>query len=485
MIIKNLTLAVLAFSSSTLFAANHMVLMGGSGDPDGPKTIFDSTAEMLGKNLQASNQWKYQVAFNGGHSETETIIATNFSRPTAPTTPFNEQTYKKMIADYKAKIMSGEIASGDQLVIVIDTHGAEKSDKSLTHQIAVNSAKKTPNRGITDFNNLSGSDTVSLDDLQEIVKLTNQKGIKLGIIDMSCHSGNTQALKQNAPNTCIVTSTGPQHYGFAGAGTFNGQLWNSFKPGVNLEQAFLEARLNARDNGYPMISTPAGTEIDSEVYKAITPYMYYKSPISDKLTNYIKTNSSDQLICQRENQFNELIAKINALEAAANGTKNGYSGQELKRLISQYKAQQDEMIKTLNQMGGSLADTVETFIEKKSGPDSNPLQLSWKLIATSDPDGTIKYFQEQSKKTKNAKEKADYAAIIEKWNQVKLKKAEILRKYPSMSKLDETSKKLIAQMEDNYQAVFSITLQEKKFYNELYRKKQNGNSNDACAQIVF
>lgn len=483
MIIKNMTLAFLAILSSNLFAANHMIFMGGSGDPEGPKTIFDSTAEMLGKNLQSSNQWKYQVAFNGGHSVTESILATNFSRPVAPTTPFNEQTYKKMIADYKAKIISGTIASGDQLVIVIDTHGAMKTDKSLTHQVAVNSSKKITSTGIKDYNNLSGSETVSLDDLQEIVKLTNEKGIKLGIIDMSCHSGNTLALKQNAPNTCIITSTGPDHYGFAGATTFNGQLWQSLKPGVSLEQAFLEARLNAKDNGYPMISSPTGNEVNNEVYKSMTPYMYYKSPVSDKLTNYVKTNSSDQLICQRENQFNELIAKINELEAAATGTKDGYNGEELKKLITQYKAQQDTMIKTLNQMGASFADTIETF--KKNPGSAQELKLSWKVIATSDPDGTIKYFREQMNKAKSAKDKADYQAIIENWNLVKFKKAEILSKYPLLAKIEETNKKLTNQMEDNYNSVFKITVQEKKFYNELYRKKLIGNSSDACAQIVF
>lgn len=484
MIIKTITLAVLAFSSPTLFAANHMVFMGGSGEPQGADTIFDSTAEMLGKNLQSS-QWKYQVAFNGGHSKTESILATNFSRPVAPTTHFTEANYKKMIADYKAKIISGEISSGDQLVIVIDTHGAAKTDSSLTHQVAVTSANKNSKSGISDYNNLSGSETVSLDALQEIVKLTNDKGIKLGIIDMSCHSGNTQSLKKNAPNTCIVTSTGPDHYGFAGSETFNGKLWESFKPGVSLEQAFLEARANARDNGYPMISTQAGNEITEEVYKAMTPFMYYKSAVSDKLTNFVRTNSSDQLICQREIQFSELIKKIDALQAAANGKKDGYNGEELKKLITQYKVQQDSMIKTLNQMGGSLADTEETFVSKKSKGETHELKLSWKTIASSDPDGTIKYFNDQLRKTKNANEKADYQAVINSWNQVKIKKAEILKKYPTMAKIDETSKKLISQMEDNYNSVFYITMQEKKFYSELYRKKQNGKSTDACAQIVF
>lgn len=492
MLIKNLTLAVLVFSSTNLFAANHLILMGGSGDPDGASTIFDGTVEALGKNLQASNQWKYQASFNGGHSKTETLLKAGFSRPVAPTTPFTEKSYKDLIRDYKAKINSGEIANGDQLIIIIDSHGAEKSKDEVTHFISVNGEKKSPEKksGINNYDTLSGSDVVTLDPLAELIKLTNEKGIKLGIVDMSCHSGNTQALKKNAPNTCIVTSTGPVHYGFAGPTTFNGQFLQKLKTGVNLEQAFLEARLASQDNAYPMISTQEGNDISSEVYNSITPYLYYVSPATDKITKYITKNSNDQMICMREAQFTDLISKIDQLQAATSGKKNGYNGEELKRLLVNYKSQQDSMIKTLNKMGSSVADKIETFsapIVDKKGKSAQPdiLKLSWKTIANSDPDSTLSYFKGQLATTKDAGERSEYQAVIANWTKVKAKKAELLSKYPEMSKLDQASKELVTRMGENYQAVFAIAQQEKKFYDELYRKKQGGNSSDPCRQIVF
>lgn len=465
-----------------------MFFIGGGGEPDGATTIFDGSVETLGKNLSGS-KWKYQASFNGGHSNTESLLSQNFSNPVAPTTSFTEANYKKLIEDYTKKINSGEITSSDQLMIIINSHGAAKSETNgeETHRISAADTKKSS--GIKNYDNLEGSDVVSLDALAALVKLTNAKGIKLGIVDMSCHSGNTQALKKNAPNTCVITSTGPVHYGYSGPTTFNGQFVSNLKPGVSLEQAFLTARAAAQDYGYPMISTPEGQKISNELYPSVTPYLYYKNTNTDKLTNYIKNNSSDQLICQRENQFNDLISKIDMLQAAANGSKDGYSGEELKKLLSAYKAEQDSMLNVLNKMGSSVADTPEFFAPKGVDPvkfpnDPRILKMSWRNIATSDPDGTLAYFKGQLASTKNARDKSEYNSVIANWNQLKIKKAEILSKYPELANIEKKSKELTSKIANNYNTAAAIALQERKFYNELYKKNQTA-SNDPCREIVF
>lgn len=487
MIIKNLTLAVLAFSYTNLWAANHMVFMGGGGEPQGSSTIFDGTVESLGKNFQNSN-WQYQVSFNGGHSQTESLISANFTKPVKPVTPFSGDNYKKLIQDYITKINSGEIKSGDQMMVIINSHGAEKTDgKETTHKIALGNEKPSQaKQGISNYDSLSGSDVVSLDSLQELVKLTNQKGIKLGIVDMSCHSGNTQALKKDAPNTCIITSTGPVHYGFSGATTFNGKLAEKLKPGVNLEDAFLSARAEALDYGYPMISTPEGQEVSAEIYDSITPYLYYKNGNTDKLTKYIDKNSKDQIICQRDYQFKDLIEKIDRLQAAAAGKPGGYNGQELKKLLQAYKTQQDAMMSTLAQMGSSEAANIETFSSPlgKSGKNHD-LQMSWRNIVTANPDDTISYFQKQLASTKSLADKVEYQAVISNWTQLKNKRNEILAKYPQMANLEKKSKELTDQLGNNYTTVHYIAFEEKKFYNELYKKKQTENKSDPCRSIVL
>lgn len=463
-----------------------MLFIGGGGEPKGPTTNFDTLVETLGKNVSASN-WKYQVSFNGGHSNTEGVISFNFRNPVAPSTPFTEKSYKKLIEDYKAKINSGEIASGDQMMIVINSHGAEKSAKGEdTHKIAVTSEKPTTQAsGISNYDSLSGSDVVSLDSLAELVKLTNDKGIKLGIVDMSCHSGNTQALKKNAPNTCIITSTGPVHYGFSGPDTFNGKFANNFKPGMSLEQVFLKSRLEATDYGYPMISTKEGQEVNEEMYSSITPYLYYRHGATDKLTPFLNKNSSDQLLCQRDHQFKELIEKIDELQAAAGGVKGGYNGEEFKKLLTKYKAEQDAMMTILNSMGSTVADNQEIFSTPTAKNGNTVLQMSWKNIVAADPDGTIKYFNGQLAKAKTATEKSDYQAVLSNWNKLKEKRNEIISKYPDMANVEKKAKELTSKIENNYLSVYYIALQEKKFYDELYKKKQTGNSSDPCRDIVL
>lgn len=492
MIIKSLTLAVLVFSSQELMAANHMVVFGGSGDPKGPSTIFDTNLEKLGKNL-SNSKWNYQTAFNGGHSETEAILSKNYKKPVAPAREFTKKNYEEILANYKNKILSGEIKSGDQLMIVIDSHGAQKVGKEKTHLISANGSKDKPasSNGIN-YNTLSGSDLVSLDSLEEIVKLTNEKGIKLGIIDMSCHAGNTQALKKNAPHTCVITASGPVHYSYAGSSSFSGQFWNALTPGKNLEEAFLEARLNAQDVAFPMISTVAGNLVTDEVYDSITPYLYYKNKNSsaEKISSYIDKNSSDVMLCKREAQFQDLLSKIETLKNASRGM-NKVDAEDLKKALTQYKETQDSMLKTLNEMGSSFLDQNESFTspvratKKGKRPELNTLNLSWRMIVASDPDVTLATFKNLLKNAKSAEDKAHYESVIANWTQVKAKRIEILNKYPKMDQLSTASKKLFEQMDDNWIEAYKLSQLEKKFYDSYYRQKQTGNKSDPCNQIVF
>lgn len=475
--IKNLTLAVLVFSSTQLMATNHMVIMGGSGDAAGPKTIFDHSMGSLG-NLIKSSDWKYQVSFNGGHSETEALLGSQFNKGIAPTTDFTKENYDRLIESYKKKINSGEIKSGDQLVIVIEGHGAEKNKYQQTHHIAVNGGDS---QGITNYDKLDGAKAVNLDTLEELIKLTTKKGIKLGLIDMSCHSGNSQALKKNAPNTCIVTSTGTNHYAMTGPNSFSGKFWEKARPGMNLEDIFLQARVDSVEAGYPMISTKEGNEIVADFYKKITPYLYYKSPKTDKLTRYITNNISDQLICQRQNDFRDLTDKISRLQS----TVSDYDGSELKSLLATYQEQQHEITTSLNKMGGAVGSKVETF-ESGSGKTKFSIQFTWKDLIGTTPDSAIQFYESSAKQAKNASEKAENKAIADTWKKIKVKREQIIKSHPQLKNLDQATKELTKKLDNNFAMALNISKQEKIFYNKLYeQKKQSGTTNDPCRSIVF
>jgi hypothetical protein len=475
--IKTLTLALLVFSSTKLLASNHMVIMGGSGDAAGPKTIFDYSMSALG-NLVKDSNWKYQVSFNGGHPVTEAMLNGQFNNGVAPTSDFTKENYDKLLETYKRKINSGEIKSGDQLVIVIEGHGAQKNQYQKTHHIAVNGGS---NKGISNYDKLDGAKAVNLDTLEEIVKLTTKKGIKLGLIDMSCHSGNTQALKQSAPNVCIVTSTGSNHYAMTGVNSFSGKFWSKAKPGMSLEDVFLQARSESTDVGFPMISTKESQEIVTGIYSKISPYLYYTSPNADKLTKFIANNSSDRLICQRQSDFRDLTDEIARLQR----TVTDYDGSELKNLLTEYKKQQDEMTMTLNKMGAAVGSKIEKF-ESTNGKAKFSIEFTWKDLVGTNPENAISYYDSAAKTSKTASERAENKAIADTWKKIRDKRNQVIKSYPLLKDLDQATKDLTKKIGSNFGTAYKIATEEKIFYNKLYeQKKQSGAASDPCRSIVF
>ena len=257
------------------YAKEYLLLIGGGGEPNTETTIFDSGLFNFGKNLKKS-KWNYNVSFNGGHPITEKILKNQYSTRKSPVTDFTSDNYTKLLESYKNNILNGTIKSGDQLMIIIYTHGAKGSDGQLTHSIAATGSS------LADLNTLSGANLVSLDKLEEIVKLTNERGIYLGIADLTCHSGATLALKKNAPNTCIITSTSPDHLGYTGPDSFSDIFLKYLSRGQSLESIFLKARATSKDSSFPMISTDENNTIVSDIYKGISPYLFFNDFESDK-----------------------------------------------------------------------------------------------------------------------------------------------------------------------------------------------------------
>ena len=294
--LKFFTLISVLVTAPLVYAENFLVLIGGGGEPKGDKTVFDSDMKNFGKNME-NLKWNKEILFNGGHKKTEEIIETFHSKDKSPAKNFTSENYKKMIENYKLKIQNNEIKSGDQLMIFNSSHGAARETGDLSHQIA------TSGGAYTNLENLAGSTKVSLDDLQEIIQLTNKKGIQLGIVDLSCHSGTTLALKEKAPNTCIISATGPNHLAYGGGDSFADLFYKGLKPGLSLEEVFLKARLGTRDYSYPMISTNIDDNNFKKIYASITPYLYFSDSNSDKLIPYLISNSTDPLLCEREKNF--------------------------------------------------------------------------------------------------------------------------------------------------------------------------------------
>jgi hypothetical protein len=266
-----------------------------------------------------------------------------------------------------------------------------------------------------------------------------------------------------------------------GPSSFSGKFWAKAKPGMNLEDVFLQARVDSTEPGFPMISTKESNEITAELYKKITPYLYYVSPNADKLTKYLKNNSSDQLICQRQSDFRDLNDKISRLQ----NTVSDYDGTELKNLLAEYKTQQDEMTMALNKLGGSVGNKVEKF-ESSNGKAKFSIEFTWKDLVGTTPDSAISFYEGAAKSSKNASEKAENKAIADTWKKIKVKREQIIINYPQLKDLDHATKELTKKIGNNFGTAIKIANQEKIFYNTLYeQKKQSGSANDPCRSIVF
>lgn len=472
---KHTLFILAALSTLTAFsvhAENHLLLMGGGGEPVGETTIFDSGIKRFSPNLKNSS-WKYDVSFNGGHKQTEEILNSQFNRAQTKTS-FTIDQYKALIENYKAKILLGDIKKGDQLMIIIDTHGAVNNGGQTTHQIAA--IGKTAK----DLNRLSDAELVSLDSLAELVKLTNERGITMGIVDLSCHSGSS--LKLKSPNTCVVTATGPKHYGFAGGNSFSDVFLANLAPGTTMEQAFLKARASTDDASYPMISTDEHESIAREVYSSITPYLYYYDPKADKISDYLISASKDQVICQRDVQFESLIKKIEVLNSIIPSGKTN----QLKNLLADYKKSQDQIIAKIKNLGGEWMEKKETITTPVPG-SKKPISwdYNYKTIIETNADSLIKTFEEKAAREKNKSEQAYLLAVAENYRKLKNKKDTLLSRFPKIKDYEKESKELVKAMGENRNRVELIAKEERKFYDELYRNKQSLNFNDPCRKLTF
>lgn len=329
--------------TSNLFAANHMLIIGGGGEPNKSTTIFDNELKNAASFVKNSS-WTPRVSFNGGHSQTENIAKGIAQKSGVANKHFTPENYEALISEYEKKILSGQIKSGDQLLLMISSHGSKSIQGTKTHQISTSSQNK---QQLTNYSTLEGSTLVSLDRLENLTKLAEQKGIKLGILDFSCHSGLTQKFANS--NTCIISSTGPEHFAWGGSpDTFASHFTKSMKSGRTLEDVFLEAMKNKKETSFPMISSPVGSEIQDMMYPLITPYLFdtRSKQTTDKMRNYFFSLYGEDQCKNINTDYDNLI---NFTYDIQNITANSnYS--KLRSLLGQYNGMLLDIVKNVSKV---------------------------------------------------------------------------------------------------------------------------------------
>lgn len=330
-----LTLLVFLLSFPVL-AKRHIAYIGGGGEPDGPGTIFDSEIGNFGNFIKRSEDVALTVSFNGGHPRTENKLTNIF--PQAPNRPFTPEAFDALVTQYESDIQTGRITSADQLMLFINTHGAEQQPGQTTHTIA------TKGGAISNFDKFSGPSTASLDRLKTLTTLAESKGIKLAIIDVSCHSGASLPLANS--KTCVITATGPSLYGYAGRSVFSAHFVKAMSPGKNLEEIFHDVRDNTALTDFPMISAGAGKGIQEEIYPLLTRFLldYEKKSPSKLKADIIQSVTTNS--CEQENET--LASLITLLSNVENVTDENF--RKLKEAVIEYQSFRTTMQNQLRAM---------------------------------------------------------------------------------------------------------------------------------------
>jgi hypothetical protein len=163
----------------------QLYFFGGGGEPEGPTTIFDKDINILSRfSNNKSTTWKTNYSFNGGHKKTEAQLRSKLGKANT-LGRFDEANFQQAINDLENKLESGKLKSGDQLILIIDTHGTKNSSEEKTHLISLSPSESTK------LKTSSEAKKISIDKLEKISNLAAKKGVKLALVDLSCFSGST------------------------------------------------------------------------------------------------------------------------------------------------------------------------------------------------------------------------------------------------------------------------------------------------------
>lgn len=469
-LVKTLILMTTVLLSWSASCSDYLMFIGAGGEPTYKQdTMFDDSIKSMSAYTKRNPGIKAEVALDGGHSVTQQIVRNQFSA-NVKKSDFYETDYKQIIERYKSKLENGEMVSGDQFMIYIDSHGAEKQTQFKTHSIATSAS------GATNLNTLSGAEVVDLDQLEILKKLAKDKGVKMAIIDASCHSGNTLALADD--NTCVISGTGAKHYGYS---RFSENFINGMQKGKNLEEIFLETRKVDDTPSLPMISSSAGLAVNSILYDKITPFLYEYSETTDKLTPYLQQNSNEIQMCIANQNFLSLMETINTIEKLNTISRKIFLTtiesknldlSHLKNLLLKYKTALDTAALKMRALNIDRLNKIEKISNTFTDGTIWSQDYSWKDILSMDYNKLIGDANTRANREQALDKKAASLGLAAFYAKVKSKKEEILRTNTDLVNIEDKQKDIASAAEATYFTTREIAIEERKLYDALYKKMQ-------------
>lgn len=448
------------------------ILFGGGGEPEGETTIFDDSLKHLAE-TQKRMGLKINASFNGGHSTTESILKNQLG---TTATDFIPENFQNTIKEYIAKINSGKIKPGENLLVLVDTHGEptdENAKAETTHDISMAIRGK-----------IRGSRLESMSLLKELANVAKDKKINLGIVDFTCHSGNSLFLANEY--TCVVTASSAKLLGYT---DFAENFYQSISKGTSLEEVFLKARAESSSQGFPMISTNASKKSTDSILPLLQPYLLYQKGLANKITPYLQEvyESGDVGLCKREVEFEKLVKQVEEFEMVNSVMTNKYLGeQNLLTELKAYKKIQDDILSMMRKNNYGLLKKQEKFFPNPKNTKSVEY-VSWQSIIETKPED-IEKFKKYLKESKTKEETKMYQNIISKVEFSLEKKKTILSKHPELNESIKFASIINEKSGELYEKSQMISQIGYKLYDRQYKAEklfEPKDEKDACRDFKF
>ncbi len=477
-----LIIFALLLPSFVLSQAKYLAVMGAGGEPKNVGTIFDEGLSLVGEFSKKNPDYLVDLHFNGGHLQTESIAREKFKK-FDKSNYFTAEAFERSIAFYEDQISSGKIKSNDQILIHINTHGSEKDQE--THKIS------TLGEAISNYNTLGSSSSVSLDRLKKLTELAEKKGVKLAIIDLSCHSGNTLSLANS--KTCVISGTGLNHFGFGGSyeKNFSNRFNRLLNKGKNLEEIFIEARANHHDISYPMISSPQGKEIQSKLYEALTPFIYFHLEKADKFIPFIEEDFLKGKECKMPDQFALLISESQKILLAVKDENTKQNIKEFQAALKAYYDYFNDLKYQMNLAGfGNMKKRLNFCSEIKADPQNGIKEgkecinyFTLEMLMGIDFNNVFKFYEEKEK-SGTPEEKAHNRAIIKCYQKAQDWKNFLIKENPHYAEISNFWKKLPQLQAKTQDLARAVNQSQQKLYVDLYQRSRATGANP-CRDFVL
>lgn len=452
----------------------QLYVIGGGGDPEGKTTMFDDTLKSL-SNFSNNSPWETKISFNGKHEVTEQIVKNDFKKATSIGS-FKKSNFNKLIKEMTKKLNSGELSEGDQLMLSIDSHGAEKDEKELSHSISLAKGE------VKNFSTLEGSESVSLDVLKDLIKLASSKKVKLAILDLSCFSGNLMNLSNE--KVCLISGAGSKNYAY---NHFSKKLFESMATGKNLEDIFLEARKNNITMDFPMISTREG-RIASDIYLKLLPFLGYNYNNITTLADQYDDRLDDEFkmsVCKTENKFQDLINAVKKMSSIDDAAKYLLTS-NLVAAIKSYREFQQRYESAL-----AYNMVLEKEVDKVLNSVFPQQKEKWSTMNTldfvqTDYAAKIAEIKKIYENSKDKKSKALEAKLIKELQNNEDISKKVLSKLDSFTATQiANSKKLLNEVSDkSYALASAVSVQARQLFDSMYKENMTKESN-ACREFVL